>query len=113
MSVTADATILDALKAMGRTGHPRMPVYDQERQQYVGAVTFRTMSKAVGRDLLEARLTDYMVQPAKVGRDEGLASVMEKMQDAGTAIAFVYDGTTMIGMVTLSDIIEQLLGIKV
>ena len=38
---------------------------------------------------------------------------MEKMQDAGTTIAFVYDGQEMVGMITLSDIIEQVLGVKV
>lgn len=111
--VSTDATVLDALKEMGKTSHPRMPVYDGSRKEYLGAVTFRSMSKALGRDLLEASLLDYMVQPARVGKEEGLASVMEKMQESGIAIAFVYDGIDMIGMITLSDIIERLLGIKV
>ncbi len=113
VSVSSDATILEALKAMGRTSHPRMPVYDSKRDLYIGAVTFRTISKAIGRDLLKANVTEYMVQPARVDKDEGLASVMEKMQDAGTAVAFVLDGTAMVGMITLSDIIERILGIKV
>lgn len=113
VSIPAEATVLDALKDMGRTNHPRMPVYDSKRKQYIGAVTFRSISKAIGRNLLDADVLDYMVQPAKVSRDDGLASVMEKMQDAGTTVAFVFDGERMLGMITLSDIIEQLLGIKV
>ncbi len=113
VSVPSDATILEALKAMGRTNHPRMPVFDTKRKQYIGAVTFRTISKAIGRDLLKASILDYIVQPAKVDKEEGLTSVMEKMQDAGTTIAFVYDGDQMLGMITLSDIIEQILGVKV
>ncbi len=112
-AVSSNATVLDALKAMGKTDHPRMPVYDPKRRIYIGAVTFRTVSKAIGRDLLKASVLDYMLQPARVEKDEGLASVMEKMQDAGTAIAFVFEGERMLGMVTLLDIIEQLLGIKV
>jgi len=71
------------------------------------------MAKAISRDLLDSGLHDYIIQPARVGRDDGIASVMEKMQDAGTTIAFVFDGEKMIGMVTLSDIIEQVLGVKV
>jgi len=113
ISIPGNATILEALKAMGQTSHPRIPVYDLKRMQYVGSVTFRTISKAIGRNLLDASVLDYMVQPAKVNRDEGLASVMEKMQDAGTTIAFVFDGPNMVGMITLSDIIEQVLGVKV
>jgi len=113
ISIPSNATILEALKAMGQTSHPRIPVYDLKRMEYIGSVTFRTISKAVGRSLLDASVLDYMVQPAVVDRDEGLASVMEKMQDAGTTIAFVFDGQKMVGMITLSDIIEQVLGVKV
>ena len=113
ISIDNNATVLDALKAMGQTNHPRMPVYDAEKKTYVGAVTFRTVSKAISRDLLDSGVHDYIVQPARVSSDDGLASVMEKMQDAGTTVAFVFDGGKMVGMITLSDIIEQLLGVKV
>jgi magnesium and cobalt exporter, CNNM family len=113
ISIPSTATVLEALKAMGRTNHPRIPVHDMKRMEYVGTVTFRTMAKAVGRNHLDASVLDYMVQPARVERDDGLAAVMEKMQDAGTTIAFVFDGKDMVGMITLSDIIEQVLGVKV
>ena len=112
-SISGDATILDALKAMGETNHPRMPVFDIARDKYIGAVTFRTISRAISRDLLNSPIHDYMIQPARVTREDGLGLVMEKMQDAGTTIAFVYDGETMVGMITLSDIIEQIMGVKV
>ncbi len=113
VSIESNATILDALKAMGQTNHPRMPVYDSKKKTYVGAVTFRTISKAMGRELLNAHIGNYMIQPVRVSKDDGLASVMEKMQDAGATIAFVFDGERMVGMITLSDIIEQILGVKV
>ncbi len=113
IAIDSDATVLDALKAMGETNHPRMPVYDAEKKAYVGAVTFRTMSKAISREMLDSGIHEYMIQPARVSRDDGLATVMEKMQDAGTTIAFVFDEEKMAGMITLSDIIEQVLGVKV
>lgn len=113
VSVGSEATIFDALKSMGETNHPRMPVYDAKRNMYIGAVTFRTISKAISRDLLDSGIHDYMIQPAKVSEDDGLATVIDRMQDAGTTIAFVYEGEKMVGMITLSDIIERLLGVKV
>jgi CBS domain containing-hemolysin-like protein len=113
VSIESDATILDAIKAMGKTNHPRMPVYDSKKKTYVGAVTFRSISKAISRDLLNANIGNYMIQPASVSKDDGLAFVMEKMQDAGATIAFIFDGERMVGMITLSDIIEQILGVKV
>ena len=113
VSIDSDVTVLDALKTMGQTNHPRMPVYDAKRKTYIGAVTSRTISKAVSRDHIDQGIRDYMIQPAQVSRDDGLATVIDKMQDAGTTIAFVFDGEKMVGMITLSDILERLLGIKV
>ena len=113
VSIGSDATIFDALKAMGQTNHPRMPVYDAKKKVFTGAVTFRTISKAISRDLLDSGIHDYVIQPARVSTDEGLATVIDKMQDAGTTIAFVFDGEKMVGMITLSDIIERVLGVKV
>lgn len=111
--VSADDTVYDALKAMGRTNHPRMPIFDDARKQYVGAATFRTISKAIDREHLNESVLDYMIQPAKVDKEDRLASVMEKMQDSGTTIAFVYDGSVMVGLITLSDIIEEVMGVKI
>jgi CBS domain containing-hemolysin-like protein len=54
-----------------------------------------------------------MIQPARVSKDDSLPSVIDRMQDAGTTIAFVFDEKEMIGMITLSDILERLLGVKV
>ena len=113
VSIDSESTVLEALKSMGQTNHPRMPVYDAKRKIYIGAVTARTISKAVSRDHIDFGIQEYMIQPAKVSRDDGLATVIDKMQDAGATIAFVYDGDTMLGMITLSDILERLLGIKV
>ena len=111
--IDSNATVLEALRLMGQTNHPRMPVYDTKRGIYVGAVTFRTISRAVSRDHIDSVIHDYMIQPAQVMEDDGLPSVIDKMQEAGTTIAFVFDGDKMVGMITLSDILERLLGVKV
>jgi len=113
VSIDSEATVLEALRSMGQTNHPRMPVYDAKQKMYIGAVTTRTISKAVSRDHIDFGIQEYMIQPARVSGDDSLPTVIDKMQDAGTTIAFVYDGDKMLGMITLSDILERLLGIKV
>ncbi len=55
----------------------------------------------------------YMTQAARVESDDSVAIIMDRMQKAGTSIAFVYDEERMVGMVTLTDILEQLLGIRI
>jgi CBS domain containing-hemolysin-like protein len=111
--INDEDTVLDALKIMGQTNHPRMPVYDSKKKAFIGAVTARTISKAVSRDHIDFGIHDYMIQPAQVKNDDGLPTVIDRMQEAGTTIAFVYQGEKMVGMITLSDILERLLGIKV
>ncbi len=113
VSIDSDATVFEALRSMGQTNHPRMPVYDAKRKMYIGAVTSRTISKAVSRDHIDSPIHDYTIQPARVSGDDSLPTVIDKMQDAGTTIAFVFDGERMTGMITLSDILERLLGVKV
>ena len=113
VSIDSNATVLEALKMMGQTNHPRVPVYDSERKTFVGAVTSSTISKAVSRDHIDSGILEYTIQPARVAKDDGLAAVIDTMQEAGTTIAFAYDGEKMIGMITLSDILERLLGVKV
>jgi len=111
--IDSESTVIEALRAMGQTNHPRMPVYDAKRKMYIGAVTSRTISKAVSRDHIDFGIRDYMIQPAQVSGDDSLPTVIDKMQEAGTTIAFVFDDTKMVGMITLSDILERLLGVKV
>jgi CBS domain containing-hemolysin-like protein len=111
--ITSNETVLGALKMMGMTSHPRIPVFEATRKIFVGAVTFHSISKAISRDLLNTSLLDYMIQPARVSKDDSLANVIQTLQDTGTTIAFVYDGDEMIGMITLSDLIERIMGIKV
>lgn len=113
VSIDSEATVFDALKTMGQTNHPRMPVYDSKLKMYIGAVTLRTISKAVSRDHIDSGIHDYMIQPAHVTAGDRLPTVIEKMQDSAATIAFVFDGERMVGMITLSDILERLLGVKV
>jgi len=113
LSIDSNSTVFEALRSMGQTNHPRMPVYDAARKMFIGAVTSRTISKAVSRDHIDSPIYDYMIQPARVSADDSLPTVIDKMQDAGTTIAFVFDGDKMAGMITLSDILERLLGVKV
>lgn len=113
VSIDSEATVFDALKTMGQTNHPRMPVYDSKLKMYIGAVTLRTISKAVSRDHIDSGIHDYMIQPAHVTAGDRLPTVIEKMQDSAATIAFVFDGEKLVGMITLSDILERLLGVKV
>ncbi len=113
ISVDVASNVQDALKSMGKSNHPRLPVYDRKSDRYVGAVTFRSLSGAMSAGKFSANIIDHMVQPARVETDESVATVMDRMQKVGSTIAFVYESGRMVGVITLTDILERILGVKV
>ena len=113
VSARTTSTVSEVLKLMGGSNHTRLPVYDN-KGEFVGAITFRSVSRAIAEGKFDDLASAYMTQAARVESDDSVAVIMDRMQKAGTAIAFVYDDEgRMVGMVTLTDILEQLLGIKI
>ena len=55
----------------------------------------------------------HVVQPARVAGDESLAIVVGLTSHAGTANAFVYEQERIVGVITLSDLPERLLEVRI
>lgn len=113
VAVDLGADVKEALRLMGKSNHPHLPVYDKNAGVYIGAVTFRSLFRAFNAEGISDGVSRYMVQPAKVEADESAASVMDKMQKAGVTIAFVFEEGKLRGMVTVTDILEVILGTKI
>jgi putative hemolysin len=113
VAVNVGSNVKDALKLMGKSNHPHLPVYDVKTKAYIGAVTFRSLFKAFSAEAITDGVIRYMVQPAKVDADETAAAVMDKMQKAGVTMAFVSERGRLRGMVTVTDILEVILGTKI
>jgi len=113
IAVNVGSEVKEALRLMGKSNHPHLPVYDGKARAYVGAVTFRSLFKAFDAGGFSDDILDYMVQPARVETDDSAASVMDKMRAAGVTMAFVSQGGKIRGMVTVTDILEVILGTKI
>jgi putative hemolysin len=112
VAIDVDSDVKEALKLMGKSNHPHIPVYDGKKKNYVGAVTFRSLFDALAAGKFNANIAQHMVQPASVDTDQSAATIMDKMQSAGVTMAFVSDGRNIVGMVTLTDILEIILGMR-
>src|SRR5208283_3143499 len=112
VSVEADATVMEALKVMGSSRHPRIPVFDKGNAVYVGVVTFRSLAKGISENGVSGKTLNYLVQPARVEADATIASAMDSMSSAGVTIAFVYQDGKMIGVITITDLLERIFGFK-
>ena len=112
VALYSGSDVKTALRLMGKSNHPHLPVYDEKTKAFIGAVTFRSLFKAFSEEGITDKIDAYMVQPAKVDAEETAAGVMDTMQRAGVTMAFVSSGGKIRGMVTVTDILEVILGTK-
>lgn len=113
VSIGSKSTVSDALKVMGESGHPHLPIREESTLSFVGAVTFGSLSPALAKGKFSDEIMNFSVEPARVDVRDATVTVMERMEEAKVTMAFVDQAGTTIGMVTLTDILEVVLGIKV
>ena len=113
ISVSSNSTVADALKLMGESSHPHLPIWEESSGNYIGAVTFSSLSPALANGRLADKVISYAVKPAQVKEDDPAVTVMDRMQASKVTMAFVHNGDQFLGMVTLTDILEVTLGMKV
>ncbi len=107
VGIPARATAQDALDTVLRTGHRRLPVYEETIDNIVGVVRLRDLIS--GSDGTVAKRA---YPPLFVAESKRVVDLLREMQDAATHVAIVVDehgGTS--GMVTIEDIIEELFGV--
>lgn len=88
----------------------RLPVYDDRREKILGVLYLNHYYRAL-LDQPEPDLKDLMIQPCFVYKSMKLPAILSMMKQRKTHIAIVTDeyGST-IGMVTMEDVLEQIVG---
>jgi len=99
--------ISDAIAKIKESGHSRLPVFDQNKNNIVGILFAKDLLLADKKDTVEEYLRPVLFIPAvkKVG------DVMEQMQAEYKHLAIVIDefGRTQ-GIVSLEDLLEEIVG---
>lgn len=113
VSVSSQSSVTDALKLMGESGHPHLPVRDESTGEFLSAITFGSLSPAMANGRFSDKILDYAVSPARVNAEDPAVTVMDRMQASQVTMAFVYDNARIVGMITLTDILEVTLRMKV
>lgn len=89
-----------------QSGHTRLPVYDN--QNVIGLIHTKEFMS-----LVEGGGQDWMAQIRpilKFRAGEPILNILPKMQESRSHMAAVYDRMTVIGVLTLEDIIEEIVG---
>lgn len=91
--------------------HSRIPVYDDEPDRILGIALSRDLIAAAARDEFQATPTDFLQEALRVRNDVPADDLLPLFQRMGQHLAVVegHDGR-MVGVVTLEDVLEELVG---
>ena len=101
-------TVLDTISS---AGHTRVPVYEENIDKIIGLIYAKDLLTEIGKDPVDFMLRDKMRDVYFVPETKPLRTLLHEFQNQKLHIAVVldeYGGTA--GIVTLEDIIEELVG---
>jgi len=95
---------------MGQSGFSRYPVYHNQKDNIIGYVHVIDIMKVLNSDNREKEL-EHFVQPIiKLKPNEKINSVFNKMIRTERHMAVVYRKDELLGLVTMEDILEEIVG---
>ena len=120
VSIPVDATLEQVLKTMIEHQHSRLPVYREKPEQIVGILFYKDLlpvwakrraATAAGRRVPDFRvwrvMRKYMVAP----ETKPLTQMLEEFRQGKAHMAMVVDEFgTIVGLVTVEDVLEQIVG---
>jgi putative hemolysin len=104
-------TLEVALDLINRSGHSRLPVYQKNLDTIVGMIYAKDLLKFNDYDLNRIKVFQILrpVLIVKAGKD--ISSILKELQQKKMNIAIVVDNhTKVIGLVSIEDILEELVG---
>lgn len=110
VSVEIAATLDDAIKVATESGHSRLPVHGENRDDIVGILYVKDLLRHWGA-AKPPTLKDIIRKPHFIPESREVSGLLEHMQKANAHIAIVldeYGGTS--GLVTVEDIVEEIVG---
>jgi len=101
----------DSIKEINKTGFSRIPIYSENKQHITGVVFIKEiLGEVIVQKNTEAPLMSLANEPIFVEKDMPLDDLFNDFQDKHMHMAVVKDETKVIGIVTLEDLLEELVG---
>ena len=109
--VDVNSSLENILETISEAGHSRIPVYEENIDNIIGLVYAKDLLAEIGKNPAEFRLRDKMRKAYFVPETKPLRVLLHEFQNQKLHIAVVldeYGGTA--GIVTIEDILEELVG---
>ncbi|MGI9606411.1 MAG: hemolysin family protein [Acidimicrobiales bacterium] len=110
LSISRDSTVHDIENLVARSGHSRLPVMGGAGHDIIGFVHAKDLLRLPDEAEHEAPPLEVIRRMLTVGVDLRLEEVLVRMKKQRTHIALVEGDGGVLGMITLEDILEELVG---
>ena len=111
VAVRSTSTVAEALEIAIESGHRRIPVYRDSLENITGMIRLRDLVGIPENRRNDVEAGSLAEPPLVVPESKRVLALLQEMQHTGTHLAVVvdeYGGTA--GLVTVEDIVEELLG---
>ena len=111
LAVAADASLVQVSKLMIKSGHSRLPVYEDTTDNILGIIHSRDVMEAIAGGDIAADIRDLLREAFVIPETKRIDDLLEELQVRGVQMALVvdeYGGTE--GLVTMEDVLEEIVG---
>jgi CBS domain containing-hemolysin-like protein len=101
----------EVVKLTIRTGHSRIPVYDDNIDHVIGIIFAKDLLRLLAQDVESAKISSIMREPFFVPESKSNIDVFKDLKRTKNQMAIVIDehgGTA--GLVTMEDLLEEIVG---
>lgn len=113
VGVAADTSLAEILQIAVAQGHSRLPVYEKSLDKILGILSTKDLLPYLNQNLenSQVKARDLVRPPFYVPANKRIAATLEELRQQRTLMAIVVDdnGAT-IGLVTLEDLLEEIVG---
>jgi len=103
--------LFEALPQINQSGHSRIPIYGETREDIVGFIHARDILKELEKDNKMTSLAQIARKPVFASQEKMVSSLLKEMQGRRTHMAIVVDEHGGVeGLVTLEDLVEEIVG---
>ena len=103
--------LFEALPQINQSGHSRIPIYGNTKDEIVGFLHARDILKELEKDNKMTSLEQIARKPVFASQEKMVSSLLKEMQGRRTHMAIVIDEHGGVeGLVTLEDLVEEIVG---
>jgi len=103
--------LFEALPQINQSGHSRIPIYGKTNDDIVGFIHARDILKELEKDNRMVSLEQIARKPVFASQEKMVSSLLKEMQGRRTHMAIVVDEHGGVeGLVTLEDLVEEIVG---